>query len=175
LTLAFEVLARDVQPPAIAAACCRELAAAAGPAALVGGQADDLAGQAQGGGIEWLEFIHRRKTGAMFLAALRLGGLAAQASPEQLAALDRYGRALGLAFQITDDLLDVRGDAGAVGKRVGKDAERGKWTFPGLLGVDASMERARQLIAEASKAIAPLGAAAEGLEALAHFVMERDR
>jgi geranylgeranyl diphosphate synthase, type II len=189
LAMAFEVLARDVSPAETAAACCRALATAAGPTALVGGQAADLegsTGSAQGptgnpqgltGGadVTTLEAIHRRKTGALLNCALELGGLTAQASGEQLAALDAYGRPLGLAFQIIDDLLDVGGDAAALGKNVGKDAQRGKLTFPGLLGVDESRRRAQVLVAEAGRALEPLGPMAEGLEALAQFVLERDR
>ncbi|MBL8829063.1 MAG: polyprenyl synthetase family protein, partial [Planctomycetaceae bacterium] len=91
------------------------------------------------------------------------------------AALDEYGHRLGLAFQIYDDLLDVQGDESAVGKRVGKDVERGKLTFPGLLGIDESRRRAEQLVGEAIAALALFGSAGEPLEALARYVMERDR
>jgi geranylgeranyl diphosphate synthase type II len=122
-----------------------------------------------------LESIHRRKTGAMFLVALRLGALTAAADAGQLEMLEAYGRSLGLAFQIADDLLDVNGDERAVGKRVGKDADRGKLTFPGLLGVEESRRRAERLIAEACDALAPLGPPAEHLVMLARYVVERDR
>lgn len=181
LALAFETLTREMAPPATAAACCRVLAQAAGPCALVAGQAEDLAWEASGrelppdAAVKHLESIHRRKTGAMFLASLELGALAAQADAAQRAALAEYGRHMGLAFQIVDDLLDVAGDEAALGKRVQKDAGRGKLTFPGLLGVDESRARARNLVDAACAALAPLGAAAEGLEALARFVLERER
>jgi geranylgeranyl diphosphate synthase type II len=180
LTLAFEVLARDIQPPEVAAACCATLSMAAGRAALVGGQADDLAGSANEAvtpetALADLESIHRRKTGAMFLASLKLGALAAEANDEQLMALEAYGRSLGLAFQIMDDLLDVQGNEAALGKRVGKDVDRGKLTFPGLLGAEESLRRAEALVAEACQALTPLGAAAENLEGLARYVLERDR
>jgi geranylgeranyl diphosphate synthase type II len=174
LTLAFEVLARDVRPPQVAAVCCATLARAAGACELVGGQADDLAGQFTNGGLAALEAIHRRKTGAMLLASLRLGALVAGASHEQLAALEAYGERIGLAFQITDDLLDVRGDAASMGKRVGKDSGRGKMTFPALLGIDESERRAAQLIDEACEALAPLDPHADPLHALAHYILERD-
>ncbi len=101
--------------------------------------------------------------------------MAVGASPGELAALDEYGRRLGLAFQITDDLLDVRGDEAAAGKRLGKDAAKGRLTFPGLLGSDASAAYAGQLIAEALAALASLGPAAAGLELLARHVLERNR
>ena len=95
--------------------------------------------------------------------------------PEQLAALDDYGRRLGLAFQITDDLLDVQSSEAATGKRVGKDAEQGKLTFPGLLGLDQSTQHAEQLISEACEALAPFGPRADGLRTLARYVLERNR
>ncbi|HEY4308669.1 MAG TPA: farnesyl diphosphate synthase [Pirellulales bacterium] len=174
LTMAFEVLSRDVRPARVAADCCLELARAAGPAALVGGQADDLDGTAAAADIGRLEAIHRRKTGAMFQVSIRLGAMIARASRRQRSALEKYGQRLGLAFQIVDDLLDVGGDEKALGKRAGKDADRGKLTFPGLLGVDESRRRAGQLIAEARAAIASLGPQAEGLEALARAVLERN-
>lgn len=188
LALAFQVVAQDVEPPPVAARCCAELAEAAGPCQLVGGQADDILGRLCLGpempqgplspalaakALAQLESIHRRKTGAMILVSLRLGALVAGATPVQLDALDRFGRCLGLAFQITDDLLDVRGCEAQVGKRLGKDAEQGKLTFPGLLGMDASSRRAEELIAQACEALAPLAPHAEGLAALAGYVLER--
>lgn len=174
LARAFEILAKDL-PPAIAARCVAELGAAAGATALVGGQADDLAGEFSEAGVNELEHIHRRKTGAMFRASLRLGGIVAEASEDQLAALDTYGKSLGLAFQITDDLLDVRGDAAEMGKRVAKDSGRGKLTFPALLGAEASQRRARELIDEACAAAVQLGPTAAPLHSLARYVLERNR
>jgi geranylgeranyl diphosphate synthase type II len=175
LTRAFEILARDVRDSTVAAACCAELASAAGPSGMVGGQVDDLAAEFQDDGIGQLERIHRRKTGAMFLVSLRLGALVAGAEGEQLAALDAYGRKLGLAFQIADDLLDVRGDEAAMGKRIRKDSDRGKLTFPALMGVEESTRRAKQLIEEACVALAIFGANASQLDALARYVVERNR
>jgi geranylgeranyl diphosphate synthase type II len=198
LTRAFEIVARDVRPAEVAAACCAALGQAAGATALVGGQVDDMAAEAwaaeqfedseqfersepgQNGAdaeptLAVLESIHRRKTGAMFLVSLRLGALTAAGRTEQLSCLDEYGRRLGLAFQIADDLLDVDGDETNVGKRVGKDANRGKLTFPGLLGTVESRCRAERLVAEACAALRPLGGAAEGLATLARYVVERDR
>jgi geranylgeranyl diphosphate synthase type II len=182
LTLAFEVLA-DGYPPATAAACCRELARGSGACGMVGGQADDLAMETrEGAGTrDELEYLHARKTGALFRASLRLGVLSAQgerpggADPAALEALDAYGRAFGLAFQITDDLLDVESSAEQTGKRVGKDAARGKLTYPGFLGVAESRLRARRLCQQAQDALAPLGPAAGRLAALARSIVERDR
>jgi geranylgeranyl diphosphate synthase, type II len=174
LALAFEILARDLNPPALAAKCCAVLARAAGATELVGGQADDLAGIEAHAGVEALESIHRRKTGAMFLASLEIGARIGGGDSRRREALETYGRKLGLAFQITDDLLDVAGSAEALGKRTGKDRERGKLTFPGVLGVEESRHRAEQLIDEACQALAPLVPRADGLEALARFVLERN-
>ena len=124
---------------------------------------------------EDLAAIHRRKTGAMFRVSLRLGGIIAEAPAEHIDALDTYGEKLGLAFQITDDLLDVDGDEAAVGKRVGKDADQGKLTYPGLLGVAESRNRAATLIGEACDVIGNLGESATPLNHLARFVLARNQ
>jgi geranylgeranyl diphosphate synthase type II len=175
LTMAFGVLAGQIEPPEVAAACGAALAQAAGPCGMVGGQADDMAAPGAAGGLEELVSIHSRKTGALIQVSLKLGALVAGADAAQLAALQEYGQRLGLAFQITDDLLDVRSDQATTGKRVAKDADRGKLTFPGLLGVQQSGRRAERLITEACDALVPLGARADGLEALARYVLERNR
>jgi geranylgeranyl diphosphate synthase type II len=186
LTLAFETLARGIRPAEAAARCCGDLAFAAGACRLVGGQADDLAEEGKvpkanvgrsrtdAEKLAHLEAIHRRKTGAMLVVSLRLGGIAAGADSAQLAALDAFGERIGLTFQIMDDLLDVRGSQESMGKRVGKDAARGKLTFPGLLGIDESLRRAESLTAEAIAALAPLGPDVEVLEDLARYVVERN-
>lgn len=172
--LAFEIVARDLRPAHVAARCAALLAHAAGPCALVGGQADDLdPDRAATAGA--LESIHERKTGAMLSVSLLLGAATAQCAADAEAALADYGRHLGLAFQIVDDLLDVSGDAATVGKRVGKDESRGKLTFPGVWGIAESRRRAAELIDAAIGAIEPLGPAAQPLEALARYVLERDR
>jgi geranylgeranyl diphosphate synthase type II len=180
LARAFEVLARDVRPSSAAAKCCAVLGRAAGATALVAGQAADLAMAAGGSDpskIEphELEAIHRRKTGALIRASLELGGIVAGATEKQLAALVAYGDKLGLAFQITDDLLDVSGDAVTAGKRLAKDAERGKLTFPRLLGLDASRRQAATLVDEACAMIEIFGTRARPLRELARFVLERNR
>jgi geranylgeranyl diphosphate synthase type II len=181
--LAFETLARGL-PAAVAGRACLVLAHAAGPEALVGGQVDDLAlergwiadlsSATADDQVAWMERVHRRKTGALFRAALELGGLAVDATEAQLALLDRFGRAFGLAFQIADDLLDAEGNEAAVGKRVGKDAGRGKLTFPTVVGIEAARERAHELAAEAASAARELSGSAEDLAALAHWIVGRD-
>ncbi len=175
LTLAFEVLARHTKPAETAARCCAALAEAAGAAGMVGGQVDDLAAEQGGGTLETLESIHARKTGAMLLVSLRLGALVAGADETKTVALIEYGRRLGLAFQIADDLLDVQGDEAAMGKRVKKDSQRHKLTFPALLGIEESRRRAETLIDEACQALSPLGQRAECLEQIARYVVERNR
>jgi len=185
LTGAFQVLAEGY-PHRTAAVSIAELSRAAGAVGMVGGQVLDLGaeGKVPSTGpprtADDLEGIHRRKTGALFLAALRLGLLAAQGErpggpdPAARDALDRFGRAFGLAFQVADDLLDVQGSSDRAGKRVGKDAARGKVTFPGLIGVDESRRRARALYAEAVAALDGLGPPARPLAELAAAVTDRD-
>jgi geranylgeranyl diphosphate synthase type II len=182
LTLAFEVLATGYGPKTVAVSCA-ELAAGAGAAGMVGGQVLDLASPSIAiDGLEGaLEGIHRRKTGALFRSALRLGVYAAQAErpigvdPGTLAAVDAYAAAFGLAFQVTDDLLDAEGSADRAGKRVGKDAARGKLTYPGLLGVEASKRKARELGQDAMAAAGRLGPGGQPLADLARYVADRDR
>jgi geranylgeranyl diphosphate synthase type II len=182
LTLAFQVLAQSYKP-ATAAACCLALAQGSGAAGMVGGQVDDLAWEAgdKPRTLEALEHIHSCKTGALFRACLNLGVHAAQgerpgcADKSLLDRLDTYGRCFGLVFQITDDLIDVEGNAADAGKGVGKDAARGKLTYPGLLGVDESRKRARDLTQQALDAVRPIGAGGHPLVALMQFVLERDR
>jgi geranylgeranyl diphosphate synthase type II len=175
LTLAFEISARHVRPADAAVACVRALAEGAGPCGMVGGQMADLEAEGRDdASLAALESIHRRKTGALLRASLRMGGLVAGADEASLQALEVYGDAVGLAFQIIDDLLDVQGDETKLGKRVGKDSGLGKWTYPGLLGIEGSRQRARQLADEAVAALAPLGERGDRLRALALDLLERD-
>ena len=169
---AFETLARGFEP-SVAGRCCRELARAAGATALVGGQSDDLNQEGKEGTLEQLQAIHRRKTGALIRASLRLGSIAAGADDEAIARLDRFGAAVGTVFQITDDLLDHYGDSDKIGKRTQKDAERGKLTYPGLLGVQASQQHAEELTRNAAEEVASMDDAGR-LRALAQFVLERN-
>jgi geranylgeranyl diphosphate synthase, type II len=181
LTLAFEIVAREVSPGSAALRCVQVLAEAAGPAGMVAGQMADLQaeGRTEGHHVERtlaaLESIHRRKTGALLRAPLRMGAIIAGAPASHADALDVYGKAVGLAFQIVDDLLDIQGDETKLGKRVGKDSELGKWTYPRFLGVDGSRRRAQQLAEEAVAALEPLGPRAEILRSLALALLERDR
>lgn len=177
LTLAFEVLARGY-PARTAAVSCAELASGAGASGMVGGQMLDLH-PSPTAGEAYLEDLHRRKTGALIRSAVRLGIHAAQGEtgvdPRTLAALDAYSAAFGLAFQVTDDLLDVESSAEQTGKAVGKDAGRGKLTYPGLIGVAASRAKARELGVRAVAAANSLGPAGRTLADLAEYVVTRDR
>jgi geranylgeranyl diphosphate synthase type II len=201
LTLAFEIVARDVRPSSVAAACCADLAFAAGACGMVGGQVADLEaesltrsvsegergltsnssttpsltfGVSEEDDLAHLQSIHRRKTGRLIRSALTMGGRIAQADVPTLGTLDHYGTCIGLAFQIADDLLDVTGSQDKLGKGVGKDAGLGKLTYPGLIGLDRSRQKAQSLIDEACRAIAQWGDRGRSLEALAHFVLQRD-
>ena len=176
LTQAFEVLAGDAAiAPERRLAIVREVAAAGGPAGLVGGQVADLEGEGRDLTLPELEFIHARKTGALILASVRGGAIAAGAPPARLEALSEYARRLGLCFQIVDDLLDVEGDPAATGKGTGRDSTRRKATFPAVFGLEASRQRAAELVEEALAALAGFGAEADPLRALARFVGRRDR
>jgi geranylgeranyl diphosphate synthase type II len=125
--------------------------------------------------IEFLKQIHRRKTSAMIEVSLELGGLVGRASADQLAALQQYGQAIGLAFQIVDDCLDVESTAEQLGKTTRKDSNLGKLTYPGLVGLEKSKQMASQLIDQACRSLAILGAGQSRLESLARFVLERNK
>jgi len=171
--LAFEVLARASHPRL--AALVATLADAAGRDGMVAGQALDLAAVGGHPDVAALAAMHGHKTGALIRAAVRLGGLVAvdEADP-RLAALDVYADAIGLAFQIHDDVLDVTGDTATLGKTSGADAARAKPTYPSLLGLEGACRRADELVETAVAALAPLGADATPLPGLAHYMLERD-
>jgi geranylgeranyl diphosphate synthase type II len=175
LAYAFEIIAREVHPHGLAAHCCGVLARASGPRHLVGGQADDMTEfPLQERTLERLEAIHRRKTGALLRASLELGANAAHASGEDLDALETFGEALGLAFQITDDLLDVEGTTEQMGKRTQKDREQKKLSYPALLGIEESRRHAEKTIARGCRKMERFGERSEPLIALASAVLHRD-
>ncbi len=157
------------------AALVHELCVAAGAGGMVGGQVADLEAEGRSITATELEEIHRRKTGALLTAALRLGAVAAEAPPLVLEALTSYGRAVGLAFQIADDLLDVTGRSEVTGKTGGRDSELAKATFPALLGVEGARQRAEEEVAGALAALAAAGVSSRELDALARYAVERDR
>jgi geranylgeranyl pyrophosphate synthase len=155
------------------AALAMELCRATGGAGMVGGQLLDLEGESVPVGAAGLEAIHRAKTGALLSGSLRIGAMEARADAPTLEALIRYGDALGLAFQITDDVLDVTAESAVLGKTAGKDAYHGKSTYPTFFGVEGSMRMARERAAEAVCALRSGDVHAPALEALATYVVER--
>jgi geranylgeranyl diphosphate synthase, type II len=176
LTDAFKVLARATGAGVAAAVVLEtieELAGAAGSAGMVGGQVIDLLGEGKSKTLEELEELHGRKTGALFLASVRGGARMGGASASQIESLDAYARALGLAFQVVDDLLDVQGTPEQLGKRTQKDSERGKATYPAILGIERSLSLARELETRAHRALASFDERAIALRELATFVVER--
>jgi geranylgeranyl diphosphate synthase type II len=176
LTDAFGLLVTAASadaPPAAVLATVAELAQAAGSAGMVAGQAIDLLGEGSTMTIGELEYLHRRKTGALFIAAVRGGARLGGASEAQLEALEAYARALGLAFQVIDDILDVEASTEQMGKRTAKDAANGKNTYPGLIGLDKSWQFARDLESRAQHALDGFDFRAEPLRALASFAVER--
>ena len=175
LTDAFTVLARSAPgvPAAVVIETVAELAEAAGSAGMVGGQVIDLLGEGRALSLEELEYLHSKKTGALFVAAVCCGARLGGASQAQIRALREYAQALGLAFQVVDDLIDVEESTENVGKRTHKDEARGKATYPSLIGVARSREMARELAGKARHALAGFDHRAEPLRALASFAVER--
>lgn len=176
-SLAFEVLAGTRVNDAARVALLRTLALASGAAGMCGGQALDLAATGNGATmtLDELERLHMMKTGVLIRAAVRMGGLSGGADSAAMKSLDRYASALGLAFQIRDDLLDVEGDSATLGKTIGKDAAQEKATFPALVGMEASRARLRQLTAAMSDALEPFGECADALVELGRLAVDRDR
>jgi geranylgeranyl pyrophosphate synthase len=154
-------------------AVLREVLEAVGTAGMIGGQMDDLEAEGRALEEERLTSIHRRKTGALLTAAVRAGAILGEAGAESLAAMGRYGRSLGLAFQIVDDVLDVTGTRESLGKSPGKDAAAEKTTYASLLGVDGARRRAGELAGDAVEALAPLGARGSLLAEIARYTVAR--
>jgi geranylgeranyl diphosphate synthase type II len=171
VTMAFEVIATDAEPAAVPA-MIRELASASGPEGMIGGQVLDIDGENQQLSLPDLQRIHRMKTGALLTASCRLGAIAAR-QELHLREMTDFGSHLGLAFQIVDDVLDVTSTPEQMGKATGKDAHKGKNTYPALLGLEASQREAENQLALALASLKPLGSGGLGLAALAKFVVER--
>jgi geranylgeranyl pyrophosphate synthase len=150
-----------------------ELMRASGASGMIGGQLLDLEGEGHALGVEQLEQIHRAKTGALIRASVVLGGLAGRAHKEQIDALARFGDAIGLAFQIADDVLDVTATSDRLGKTAGRDLELKKGTYPAALGVDAASQWAHRLVVEGCGALRGAGLLSTELDALARFAVER--
>jgi geranylgeranyl diphosphate synthase, type II len=146
---------------------------AGGVSGMIGGQSRDLAGEGLSLSLGDREEIHRAKTGALIVASLMIGALAAGASPLQVTAVERYGRAVGLAFQIMDDVLDVTSTTSALGKTAGRDMALGKSSYPALLGVEGAEARARALIHDGLHALAEQKLLTQELSEVANFMVTR--
>ena len=175
LTLAYEVLAEpELTSPECQLRIIYELAHATGTRdGMVAGQVLDLETTNQDVDAAALEMIHSAKTGAFLCAAVRCGAIFAGATQTDLERITAYGRKIGLAFQIADDLLDVLGSSATLGKTAGKDDEQRKATYPALYGIEESRRKAKALVEEACESLAPYGSAASRLQELAYFLIER--
>ena len=159
--------------PEEAGALVATLMRAAGGGGMIGGQLLDLEGEGTALTLQQLERIHHAKTGELIRASVRLGGMAARAPDEQIEALDRYGRAIGLAFQIADDLLDETSTTDQIGKTAGRDRALRKSTYPALLGVEGSRQRADALVEDGCEALREAGLLTSNFERLARYIVER--
>jgi len=175
LTIAFEIAtmgkASSRYPHAV---LIRELAAASGSQGMVGGQVADLEGEGKKITPADLRYIHENKTAALIASSIRLGAMSANATAKQLAQLTDFGRSLGLAFQVIDDILDVTQTSEKLGKSAGKDIAAQKATYPALLGLDKAKKEADRLTARARAALKPFGKNAAPLEAIADYLLQRE-
>lgn len=177
LTIAFDIITRDAihRDAQVRLLLTRALARASGVGGMAGGQILDLAGEGRFGDREPVDVarLQQMKTGALLRFGCIAGAILGQASQKEYQALDDYGKALGEAFQIADDLLDVEGDAAALGKPAGADAALGKTTFVTQLGIDGAKQRVSDLLARADAALSVFGSRGDVLRAAARFVAER--
>ena len=174
LTEAFSWLARPIDGvhPDARLKGLGTVAAAIDSRGMIGGQVADLEGTA-GGTRDDLEFIHRNKTGKLIIASVLLGGWLGGAAPAQMDALKRYGQAIGLAFQIVDDLLDQEESSATLGKTAGKDAAQGKLTYPAIVGVESARAEVRRLLATAEENAGIIAGPVNYLTGIARFICER--
>tara|TARA_R110002096_G_scaffold24625_9_gene77460 strand:- start:6667 stop:7560 length:894 start_codon:yes stop_codon:yes gene_type:complete len=177
LTIAFEILAKT--PPAKrydAGAYIGELATASGSRHLIGGQVLDLEGEGSDVRLTptQLKYIHQSKTAALLTSSIRLGAMTANATPAKLEALTAYGQALGLAFQVIDDILDVTQTSEKLGKSAGKDEATDKSTYPALFGLEKSRREAARLTAKAHDAVKPFGKKGGQLHQIVDYLLDRD-
>jgi geranylgeranyl diphosphate synthase, type II len=175
LTIAFEIVSRAKPTSRYnMSTLLREVAVAAGSQKLIAGQVADLEAEGKETTRAGLRYIHENKTAAILTASVRLGAMSANANPKQLAAMTRFGRALGLAFQVIDDILDVTQTSEKLGKSAGKDVAAKKATYPAVIGLDKSRAEAKRLTKQAHHALSIFGTKAEALHALANYLLERE-
>ncbi len=174
--LAFELIADNaaVVAPDRVVAVIKRIANAAGTWGMVGGQVVDIESEGKDISAETLQYIHAHKTGALLTASVLAGAILCGADAAQQQALERYGRSIGLAFQIADDILDIVGDQEKIGKPVGSDEGKDKATYPKLYGLEESRRRAHAEVASAVASLEGFGEAAEPLRAIARYIVERD-
>jgi geranylgeranyl pyrophosphate synthase len=175
VTLAFEVLAKEVDEAVIAVKLIGQLAESAGAAGMIAGQMADLKSENMKGHRELLEYIHTNKTAKMFQCAALMGGITGHADTSQLRAISEYGLKIGLGFQISDDLLDVCSSTEQLGKTAGKDARVGKMTYPSVVGREESNVICEKLAAEAVAIASQFGESGEVLQKLALALLERTK
>jgi geranylgeranyl diphosphate synthase, type II len=176
LTEAFILLSREEQggDPAARLRVIQEIAHASGSRGMVGGQVVDMESEGKGEiDLAILSYIHTHKTGALIRASVRAGAILGGATDEGIKALTRYGEAIGLAFQIADDILDVEGTTEELGKDAGSDQARGKATYPALVGLEVSKARAQELVQMALDSLAGFDERAEPLRAIASYIVKR--
>jgi len=177
LTHAFQLLAQNSEIKTINKEAMplviKEVAAAIGTLGLIGGEVVDIQSEGKEIDLPRLEYIHSHKTGALIAISLRVGAMLMDAQEEEIEALFQYGKLIGLAFQIVDDILNVEGDEVQLGKPVGSDLRQKKATYPALLGIEESRQKARRLVEEAKKELEIFGEKGEILRLLADFVVER--
>jgi geranylgeranyl pyrophosphate synthase len=175
LTLAFEILAKEVDDHAVAVKLIAQLAQDSGPSGMIAGQMADLKAENGRGNKELLEYIHTNKTAKMFRCAAAMGAICGGATYEQLDRLSQYGLKIGLGFQIADDILDVSATSEHLGKTAGKDAKAAKCTYPAVVGIEKARQLEKKLADKAMAALEPFGKKAENLKQLATALLQRTR
>ncbi len=175
LTLAFEILAKEVDEPAVAVKLVAQLAQDAGPSGMIGGQMADLRAENGRGNEELLEYIHTNKTAKMFRCAAVMGAICGGAAKQQIDSLSVYGLKIGLGFQIADDILDVNASSKQLGKTAGKDEKAAKCTYPAVVGIEKARELEKKLANEAVAVLEPFGEKADILRQLAMALLKRTK
>jgi len=179
LTEAFSLMTspratREIPPHRLLEAI-RMISVAAGHGGMVGGQVVDMQWEGKKADLETVKFLHTHKTGALITASVASGAIVGGARESQVRAVLSYGNKIGLAFQISDDILDVEGDSETMGKMVGADEEKGKSTYPSVLGMDESKKIQRDLVEEAVQELKAFGEKAEPLRQIAYYIIERKK